>query len=94
MEKIFDLNLAEYDSAMDIWARSDARIAKKRKKVMAIRFKFFRDAFGELGFEGDDQEMRARVCAVYQMAERQIFGPSKEDSKRYRELRLNMLIEK
>jgi len=91
MNKIFDLNLAEYDAAMDIWSRSDARVARTRKKVMAVRVKFFRDALEELGFAEDELEMRARVFAVYQMAERQIFGAEKQDSERYSELRLRML---
>ena len=94
MDKIFELNLSEYDAAMDIWSRGDARVAQKRKKVMAVRVKFFRDAFEELGFEGDELEMRARICAVYQMAERQVFGANKKDSERYRERRLKMLTAK
>jgi AcrR family transcriptional regulator len=94
MDKIFELNLAEYDAAMDIWSRSDTRVARTRKKVLSVRVKFFSDAFEELGFEGDELEMRARVCAVYQMAERQVFGANKKDSERYRERRLKMLAGK
>ena len=92
MQKVFELNLAEFDSAVDIWSRSDARVAHKWKQVMNIRLNFFRDAFEELGFHGDDLEMRARVCAVFQMGERQILGPVKKVSEKYRNLRLGMLI--
>jgi len=92
MCRIFELNLAEFDSAVDIWSRSDARVARKRKFVMNMRLKFFRDAFEELGFHGDDLEMRSRVCAAFQMGERQIFGPEKKSSEKYRKLRLKMLI--
>ena len=83
MRKIFELNLA---------SRSDARVAQKRKQVMNVRLKFFRDAFEELGFHGDDLEMRTRVCAVFQIGERQILGPGKKISEKYREARLQMLI--
>jgi AcrR family transcriptional regulator len=92
MQKVFELNLAEFDSAVDIWSRSDARVARKWKQVMNIRLKFFRDAFEELGFHGDDLEMRTRVCAVFQMGERQALGPVKKVSEKYRNLRLEMLI--
>ena len=92
MRKIFELNLAEFDAAVDVWSRSDAHVAHKRKQVMNSRLKFFRDAFEELGFRGDDLEMRTRVCAVFQMGERQILGPEKKSSEKYRKLRLKMLI--
>ena len=92
MRKIFELSLAEFDAAIDIWARSDARVALRRKQVMSTRLKFFRDAFEELGFQGEDLEMRSRVCAVFQMGERQILGPGKKASEKYRNLRLEMLI--
>jgi len=92
MRMIFELNLSEYDAAVDIWSRSDARVARKRKKVMEIRLMFFRDAFEELGFHGEDLEMRTRVCAVFQMGERQILGSGKAASEKYRDLRLKMLI--
>ena len=92
MRMIFELNLAEYDAAIDIWSRSDADVARKRQRVMNIRLKFFRDAFEELGFSGEDLEMRTRVCAVFQMGERQILGSGKASSVKYRNLRLKMLI--
>jgi AcrR family transcriptional regulator len=92
MRKIFELNLAEFDAAIDIWSRSDARVALRRKQVMSTRLKFFRDAFEELGFQGDDLEMRTRACAVFQMGERQILGPGIKASGKYRDLRLEMLI--
>jgi hypothetical protein len=56
------------------------------------RLQFFRDAFEELGFHGDDLEMRTRACAVFQTGERQILGPEKEASEKYRKARLQMLI--
>lgn len=92
MQKVFELNLAEFDAAVDIWSRTDRHVASKRNQVMNIRLKFFRDAFEELGFQGDQLEMRTRVCAVFQMGERQILGPDKKASDKYRKARLQMLI--
>ena len=59
-----------------------------------MRLRFFRDAFEELGFKGDDLEMRPRVCAVFQMSERQTLGSNKKASEKYRKLRLKMLLSK
>jgi AcrR family transcriptional regulator len=92
MRMIFDLNLSEYDAAIEIWSRSDTRVARKRRKVMDKRLRFFRGAFEELGFYGEDLEMRTRVCAVFQMGERQVLGSNKASSEKYRDLRLNMLV--
>jgi AcrR family transcriptional regulator len=92
MRRVFELNLTDYDAAIYLWSRSDARVASKRKQVINIRLQFFRDAFEELGFHGDDLEMRTRACAVFQTGERQILGPEKEASEKYRKARLQMLI--
>lgn len=92
MQRVFEHNLAEFDSAIDIWSRDDARVARKRKQVMDVRLQFFRDAFQELGFRGDELEMRTRVSAVFQMGERQILGSDKRASEKYRNARLQMLI--
>jgi AcrR family transcriptional regulator len=92
MTRIFELNLAEYDAAIDIWSRNNAHVARVREKVMQARLQFFRDIFEELGFRGDQLEMRTRVCAVFQMGERQILGSDQTASEKYREPRLQMLI--
>jgi AcrR family transcriptional regulator len=92
MDMVFEQNLAEFDAAIDMWSRTNKRVARKRKQVLEMRLNFFRNAFRELGFKGDDLEMRTRVCAVFQMGERQILGPGRKASEQYRELRLKMLI--
>ena len=94
MTMVFEQNLAEYDAAIEMWSRSDKSVARKRKGVIEKRLKFFRDAFEELGFKGDDLEMRTRVCAVFQMSERQVLGSNKKASEKYRKLRLKMLVSK
>ena len=94
MTMVFEQNLAEYDAAIEMWSRSDKSVARKRKGVIEKRLKFFRDAFEELGFKGDDLEMRTRVCAVFQMSERQALGSNKKASEKYRKLRLKMLVSK
>ena len=92
MVMVFEQDLAEYDSAVDMWSRTNKTVARKRRRVIEKRLNFFREAFEELGFKGDDLEMRTQVCAAFQMSERHIFGAGKKAAQQYRELRLKMLI--
>ena len=92
MAMVYEQDLAEFDAAIDMWSRTDKRVARKRKRVIDQRLTFGRDALQELGFKGDDLEMRSRVLIGFQMGERQIFGFTKNAAKVHRELRLKMLI--
>ena len=49
-------------------------------------------AFQELGFEGDDLDMRVRLFVGFHSGERQIFGADKKAAQRYRERRLELLL--
>ena len=92
MTMVYEQDLAEFDAAIDMWARTDKHVARKRRRVINQRLTFGRDALQELGFKGDDLEMRAQVLIGFQMCERQIFGFSKTAAKLHRELRLKMLL--
>jgi AcrR family transcriptional regulator len=92
MTMVYEQNLTEFDAAMDMWSRGNKLVARKRNRVIDMRLKFVRAALKELGFKGDDLEMRARLLAGFQMGERQIFGSNTRTSKQYRELRLRLLI--
>jgi len=89
---VFEQNLTEFDAAMLVWANKDPKIARQVRKVTDMRLAFAGKAFAELGFEGDDLEMRTRVFLGHLSVERQMFGPSKKAAQRYRELRLEMLL--
>lgn len=88
---VFEQNLTEFDAAMQVWSNKDPQIAKKVRKATDARLAFAGKAFSELGFEGDDLEMRTRLFIGYQANERQIFGPNKKNAQRYRELRIDLL---
>ena len=92
MTMVYEQDLAEFDAAIDMWARTDKRVARRRKRVIDQRLTFGRDALRDLGFKGDDLEMRSRVLIGFQMSERQIFGFTKNAAKLHRELRLKMLL--
>jgi len=91
---VFEQNLTEFDAAMYVWANKDPNIAKQVRRVTDMRLAFIGKALSELGFEGDDLEMRARLFLGYQTSERQIYGPNKKTAQLYRELRLDLLLSK
>ena len=90
---VFEQNLTEFDAAMYVWANKDPKIAKQVRKVTDMRLAFAGAAFAELGFEGDDLEMRTRVFLAHLSGERHLFGPNKKTAQRHRELRLKMFLD-
>ena len=64
-ETIVDFELTRYESSFAQWALQDKNAARRVKKVMRTRLDYVRAAFRELGFSGDDLEVRARVFACY-----------------------------
>ncbi len=80
-EMILKFDLARYDIPIRQWAMEDKRAEKAVRKVNKLRFEYIRTAFAELGFTGEDLELRARLFTVYQSFE----GPGfPELSKRKR----------
>ena len=65
MEMIRDKKLAKYDLAMTLWARLDPQVNRVVKKVVKMRLDYLRVIFAELGFEGDELEMRVRLFLCY-----------------------------
>lgn len=82
MEMILDLDLTEYDLSMRAWAAQDPEVARRVGRVYRQRLAFIREAFAELGFEGDDLEMRTRLFACYQTWERVMFPRESKKSLR------------
>ena len=88
---VFEQNLTEFDAAMQVWANKDTDIARRVRKSIDMRLAFAGKAFAELGFTGDDLEMRTRLFLGHLISERQIYGGNKKTAQRHRELRLAML---
>ena len=91
---VFEQNLTEFDAAMQVWSNKNPEIAKKVRKLTQFRLSFARKCFEELGFTGDDLEMRTRLFLGYQANERQIYGPNKKIAQRLRERRIELLCSK
>jgi AcrR family transcriptional regulator len=72
-EMILDDDLTRYEIPIRQWALQDAAAARAVKKVNRLRLDFIRNAFAELGFAGDDLEMRTMLFACYHTWESPMF---------------------
>jgi len=87
MEIIRDKHLTKYDLAMTSWARLDSHVHKVVKKVVKMRLEYLRVIFAELGFEGDELEMRTRLFVCYHSWEDTMF-PDLSNQKHSKLLKL------
>lgn len=95
MNMVQSHDLARYDVHFRAWAKKDPVVARKVRQVVKKRLDFMRQAFAELGFTGDDLEMRARLFVAYESNERSMFGTAnKKGVQRLRELRWRLLLSK
>ena len=83
-EMILDFEITRYEMAFRQWALLDAEAARAVKKVNRLRLDFVSNSFSELGFNGDDLDMRAMLFVCYQSMELPMFPEISR--KRRREL--------
>ena len=84
MEMIVDHDLTALEVEMRSWAKADPKISRRVFRVYRTRFDFLKGIFAELGFTGDDLEMRTRLFFCYHTWERSMFP--KESKKSLRKL--------
>jgi AcrR family transcriptional regulator len=95
MEMIRDKQLAKYDLAMTSWAKLDSHVQKVVKKVVKMRLDYLQVIFAELGFEGDELEMRTRLFVCYHSWEDIMFTDlSNQKHSKLLKLRYKYLIQK
>jgi len=73
MKLIKEHRLAKYDFAIIAWAKTDLNASAAVNKVMEMRLYFIRESFKELGFIGDELEMRTRLFVCYHSLASTIF---------------------
>ena len=76
-------DFGKYDVSMRAWATQEPEVARIVKKVDEQRFTFVRSLFVELGFKGQELEMRTRTFVVFHSLELGSFarGTKKERLK-------------
>jgi len=88
MEYVTNKELGKYDMIMRSWALHEPQVAKVVQKVDERRLAFVRRLFVEMGFSGDDLEMRAQLFASFHSIERAFLAPPiKKGRKKYLKLR-------
>ncbi len=86
--------LTEYDLAIAHWAQHDEAAAAVLKDTYQVRMSLLRKAFRELGFSGDELEMRTRLFVCYVSNAAQMFGDRlTARDKRIRSQRNRLLIQ-
>ena len=72
-QTVMDYDLAGYDVGIRQWALKDSQAARAARQVNTMRLDFVRTAFTELGFSGDELEMRTMLFVCYQTWELHMF---------------------
>jgi len=72
-ETILDYELTRYEIAIRQWALRDTGAAKAVKKANRLRLDFVRKAFSELGFKGENLEIRTMLFVCYHSLEWSMF---------------------
>ena len=91
-EMILELDLTRYEIGIRQFALKNERAARAVKRANNLRSDFIRNAFSELGFTGDDLEMRSMLYACYHTWEASMFpGVSRKRRKELIGKRLDLL---
>jgi len=72
-EMILDYDLTRYEIPIRQWALHDAEAARAVRKVNRLRLDFLSEAFSELGFTGDDLDIRVMLFVCYHTWESPMF---------------------
>ena len=92
MKMILEHDLARFDLPMRTSAEKDPVAMDMVNRVYQMRLDFLRSTFSELGFEGEDLEMRTRLFVCYHSWETAMFGKiSKAKRSKWLKLRFELL---
>jgi len=93
MEIVREKKLPRYDLAMTAWAKVDPLVDKIVKRVIEMRLDFTRSIFEEMGFIGDELEMRSRLFLCYHAWEAVMFADDNyEVNKRLQKVRHKFFV--
>jgi len=80
-EMIIDYDLTRYEASIRQWALTDDMAGQAVEKVTKIRTGFVSQALAELGFKGDDLEIRATLFVCYHTWEKLMFSDITENRR-------------
>mgnify|MGYP001818805485 CR=1 FL=1 len=95
IDTIQDLDIIRFDVPIRAWANTEPLAAEVVKQSDATRYRFVRSQFEELGFSGDELEMRTRTFVVFHSLDNSFtLEESAKARKRRRKLRHRLLTSK
>jgi AcrR family transcriptional regulator len=81
MQYIVINDLTRYDIAVRAWALMEPQVAHIVRKTDRRRLNFIRNMFAEMGFEGKEQEMRARTLVTFHAMEHGLLVKKAEEER-------------
>ena len=81
MRMIQEYGLTKLEVVVRAWAQSDPMAAKVLNKVYKMRLDFLREIFKDMGFRGDELEMRTQLFACYHTWEYCMYGKQPKAKK-------------
>jgi AcrR family transcriptional regulator len=95
MEMIEEQELAKFDLAVRSWAEHDPLAKKAVRRVYRRRLAFVSELFKQLGFRGQELEMRAQLFVCYHSWQQTVVANTTKAKRRaMRQLRRAFLIKK
>ena len=92
MKMILEINLTRLELPMRFSAEKDPIAWELLNRVYQIRLNFFRSALSEMGFEGEDLEMRIHLLTCYHTWEGVMFRDLPNNSRaKWMKLRLDLI---
>jgi len=92
-EMVDRYDLGRHDLPLRVWAIREPLVARAVKKVTRRRLDHMRRALDELGFEGDDLDMRSHLLVGYFQSERTVFADLSAAARtRLRPMQLDLLL--
>ena len=65
LELVISSGYCKYELPMRLWAMREDATKKVLQRIDSTRYGMVRSLFSEMGFTGDDLEMRVQTCVIY-----------------------------
>jgi AcrR family transcriptional regulator len=81
IQRIKDDDLPKYDIVMRAWALDEPLVAEQVERVDRERYEYIKSLFAEMGFTGNDLEMRTMIFQAYHSVSPALFGSIFEENR-------------
>jgi len=95
IQRVKDDDLPKYDIVMRAWALDEPLVAEQVERVDRERYEYIKSLFAEMGFTGNDLEMRTMIFQVYHSLSPALFGSLFEENRfKHEKIRHQFFIQK